>query len=88
MYNTMRRDFYWQYLVNDVYVTTSEFPSRARDRRKTNKQRRLRLFSPSKPFAYVALDKLGLFPETDSQNQFIVVINGPYSKTTKVILTA
>lgn len=45
----------------------------------------MKLFSPQKPFKFVAKDILGPLPNTKTRNKFIVVMTYSYSKLTMAI---
>ena len=88
MYDTMRCEFYWPHMANDVYETVQRCESCAATRgTQYTKQKHLRLFPANGPLEFVAMDILGPLPKTKQGNQFVVVLTDRYSKLTRAIPT-
>lgn len=84
MFNSLRRDFYWLFMVNDVFETVRDFQSCAKARGTLMKfQKHLRLFPANGPFEFFSMDILIPLPKTNSGKRFIVVITNLYSKLTR-----
>lgn len=45
----------------------------------------MKLFPPSRPLEYVAIDVLGPLPEATAGNRFVLVIGDMYSKVTQFV---
>lgn len=86
MYASMRRVFYWESMVADVYAFVTDCPACAKGkvqgRRRTNY---LKLFPATEPFTEVCLDLLGPLPETSNGNVYLVVIVDRFTKLTRVV---
>ncbi|CAN8067637.1 unnamed protein product [Agarophyton chilense] len=81
MYNTLRRDFYWPQMANDVYQTARDCRSCAAMRRTQNRsQKRLKLFPAAKPLEFVAMDIVGPFPKSVTGHEYILVITDRFTK--------
>lgn len=88
MYDTMRRDYYWPHMANDVAEIINQCQSCARNRGHVKLQRQLQLFPASGPLEFVALDILGPLPKTKKENLYVVVMTDRYSKLTRDIPTS
>lgn len=86
MYTSLRRAYYWESMVADVYTFVANHNAcakgKVRGRRRTAP---LRLFPASEPFTDVCLDLLGPFPVSASGNRFLLVIVDRFSKLTRVV---
>lgn len=86
MYASMRRGFYWETMIADVYAFVSACPAcskgRIQGRRRTNA---LKLFPATEPFTDVCLDLLGPLPETVRGNVSLLVIVDRFTKLTRVV---
>lgn len=86
MFQSLRRDFFWPSMSRDVSELVRLCPSCARKNLKGQKKTTmLKLFPPSKPLEFVALDLLGPLPMTTKGNRFILVIGDRYSKVTQAV---
>jgi len=85
MYVSMRRFFYWESMVADVYDYVAHCGTCAKgrvgSRRRTNP---LRLFPPKEPLAAVCLDLLVPLPKTRVGNRYLLVMVDRFSKLTRV----
>jgi len=86
MYVAMRRFFYWESKVADVYDYVANCGTCAKGsvggRRRTNS---LRLFPPTEPLSAVCLDLLGPLPKTAMGNRYLLVMVDRFSKLTRVV---
>lgn len=86
MYTSMRRWFYWESMVVDVYAFVAGCVKCARlrvgPRRRTNY---LKAFPPSEPLTDICVDLLGPLPRTAAGNEFILVIVDRFSKLTRAV---
>lgn len=86
MYTSLRRHFYWDSMITDVYAYVADCPGcakgRAQGRRRTNP---LRLFPASEPFTDVCLDLLGPLPVTSYGNRHLFVMVDRFTKLTRVV---
>lgn len=86
MYTSLRRSFYWDSMITDVYAFVSRCSACAKGkvqgRRRTNP---LRLFPATEPFTDVCLDLLGPLPETINGNKYLVVMVDRFTKLTRVV---
>lgn len=86
MYDSIRREFYWPHMANDVYQVVKESNSCARMRGTRHAhQKHLRLFPANGPLEFVAMDLLGPLPKTTKGNQNVLVITARYSKLTRAV---
>ena len=86
MYYTMRRDFYWPLMANDVHATVRDCESCAKTRGTQYKhQRKMKMFPASGPLEFVAMDILGPLPKTDGGNRFVLVITDRFTKMCRAI---
>jgi Integrase core domain/Chromo (CHRromatin Organisation MOdifier) domain len=86
MYQTMRRDVFWPSISWDVQEFVGRCSSCARKRLSTQRKTTyLKLFPPSAPFEFVAMDILGPLPETKDGNRFLLVIVDRFSKLTRTV---
>jgi len=85
MYVSMRRFFYWESMVADVYDHVAHCGTCAKgrvgSRRRTNP---FRLFPPKEPLAAVCLDLLGPLPKTRVGNRYLLVMVDRFCKLTRV----
>ena len=86
MYDTLRRDFYWPNMANDVATVVRNCTSCAKVRGvKHSHQHFLKLFPAAGPLEYVAIDILGPLPKSAKGNQYILVITDRYIKLARAI---
>ena len=86
MYDTLRTQFYWPHMANDVFQTVRNCRSCARVRGTTYKHRRfLRLFPAEYPLQFVAIDLLGPLPRTTNGNRHVLVITDRFSKLSRAV---
>ncbi len=89
MYDTLRKDFYWPLLFNDVEDYVSNCVSCAKTRGTVRKhQSTLKLFPSHYPLQDVAMDLVGPFKKTRSGKKFILVITDRYSNLTRSVSMA
>jgi len=86
MYTSMRRWFYWESMVVDVYAFVAKCTQCARNRvgkrRKTNY---LKTFPPTEPLTDLCMDLLRPLPRTVAGNEHLLVIVDRFSKMTRAI---
>jgi len=86
MYTSMRRWFYRESVVADVYAFVASCTQCARNRvgkrRKTNY---LKTFPPTEPLTDLCMDLLGPLPRTAAGNEHLHVIMDRFSKMTRAI---
>jgi len=86
MYTSMRRWFYWESMVLDVYAFVANCTQCARNRvgkrRKTNY---LKTFPPTEPLTDLCIDQLGPLPLTAAGNEHVLVIVDRFSKISRAI---
>jgi len=86
MYTSIRRWFYWESIVVDVYAflanCTQSARSRVGKRRKTNY---LKTLPPTEPLTDLCTELLGPLPLTAAGNERQVVIVDRFSKMTRAI---
>ena len=86
MYTSMRRWFYWESMVVDVYAFVTNCTQCARNRvgkrRKTNY---LKTFPPTEPLTDLCRYLLGPLPRTAAVNEYLLVIVDRFSKMTRAI---
>lgn len=86
MYQTMRHDFYWRNMANDVYHTVSYCSSCAKTSETYYRHpKKLLLFHPNGPLEYVALDLLVPLPISPAGNNFVFFMTNRYTKLTRAI---
>ena len=84
MYQTMRRHFYWPSMTVDIHQWVDRCDACARNRIKEQKHvYKMKLFPPSKPLEYVAMDILGPLPRTKTGKRFMLVVTDRFTKLTK-----
>ena len=84
MYQTLRRHFYWPSMTVDIHQWVDRCDACARNRIKGQKNvYKMKLFPPSKPLEYVAMDILGPLPRAKAGKRFILVITDRFTKLTK-----
>ena len=82
----MRRWFYWESMVVDVYAFVGNCIECARNR--AGKRRRtnyLKKFPPTEPLTDVCMDLLGPLPRTDVGNEYLLVLVDRFSKLTRAV---
>jgi len=86
MYTSMRRWFYWESMVVEVYAFVANCTQCARNRvgklRKTNY---LKTFPPTEPLTDLCMDLLGPLPRTAAGSEHLLVIVDGFSKMTRAI---
>lgn len=88
MYDTIRRNSYWQHMANDVYQTVGNCIPRARNCKRFRRKRHLQLFFASKPFKFIAMDVLKPLPGPESASVVVTVMMERYSNVKKAIHTS
>lgn len=68
MYDKLRREFYWPKMAADTKRIVSEHQSCAQNNPTYRHKRNLQLFPVAGPPEFIAVDILGLFPETKQCN--------------------
>jgi len=85
MYETMRRQYYWPRMMEDVTQTAKDCRECAEARGTRYKsQKPMKLFPARKPLEFIAMDLLGPFPATESGSTNILVITDRFSKLAQV----
>lgn len=75
MYDTTRQQFYWLHMASDVYEYVIICTSYVKNRGKQYVYaKHLKLFPPSGPLEFVAMDIIGPLPRTIHGNEFVLVI--------------
>jgi len=86
MFTSMRRRFYWESMVVDVYAFVANCTQCARNRvgkrRKTNY---LKTFPPTEPLTNLCMDLLGPVPRTAAGNEHPLVMVDRFSTITRAI---
>jgi len=86
MYTSMRRWFYWESMVVDVYAFVANCTQCARnrvgERPKTNY---LKTFPPTEPLTDLCMDLRGPLPRTAAENEHLLVIVDRFSKMTRAL---
>ncbi|CDF40971.1 unnamed protein product [Chondrus crispus] len=83
MYDTLRREYYWPHMANNVYSTVRNCQSCSATRSTiVRHQKDIKLFPAAGPLEFVAMDLLGPLPKTAHGNQFVLVITDLFSKLT------
>lgn len=86
MYDTLRRTHYWPKMHKDVFKTAQNCRPCALSRGTRYKsQRPLKLFAPTGPLDFIAMDLLGPFKKTDHGSIYVLVITDRFSKLTRAI---
>ena len=86
MYYSLRREYYWPHMANDVFMTVRDCVSCARNRATVQKfQKFMKLFPASGPLEFVAMDLLDPLRKTTRGFTFILVITDRFSKLTRCI---
>ena len=86
MYETIRREYYWRSMVNDIFQAAKDCRSCARVRgTRGHKQHELTLFPAVDPLAFVAMDLVGPFVKTKKGFSSILVITDRFSKIARAI---
>ena len=86
MYDSLRQDFYWRFMANDVFETVRRCLSCAKSKGTSKQaQRFLKLFPANGPFEFVAMDILGPLPKTSHGKQYVLVITDRYTKLARAI---
>lgn len=83
LYGSMRGEFFWLYMANDVYVTVHDFQSCTRNSCTGKSQLKLRLLSPTGSLEFVAINILGPLTKTKTGNQFFAIMKVRFWKLTK-----
>ena len=86
MYDTLRAQFYWPHMANDIFQAVRDCRSCARVRGTTYKHRRfLRLFPAEYPLQFIAIDLLGPLPKSKRGNRHVLVVTCRFSKLARAI---
>lgn len=86
IYDTVRPNFSWPCMANDVVIILDQCMLCARNRRINKKQRKIRLFPPAGSLDFVTIYTLGPFFRTGNGKMCILVIIDCYSKLTKAMM--
>ena len=85
-YYTMRRGMYWPNMVTDVRQCCHDCTACARERVKLRShQAPLKLFPPTQPLEFVAIDILGPLDRASTGHRFILVMTDRFSKFTRAV---
>ena len=85
MYDSMRRNYFWRRMLDDVVQTCNDCRPCAEARGTRYKtQKPMKLFPAGKPLEFVAMDLLGPFPTTESGFTNILVTTDRFSKLAQV----
>lgn len=74
MYDSIRIEFHWLRMANDVYITVINSSACARNGRRQSLKSKIQLFPANGPFEVVAIDMLGPLPRSMEGNQYDIVI--------------
>ena len=86
MFKSLRRDFFWPSMSTDIGKFVLRCPSCTRKNLKSQRKTSvMKLFPPSRPLEFVAIDILGPLPETAAGNRFVLFIGDRYSKVTQAV---
>ena len=86
MYNSLRRQFFWPFMANDVYQMVKECRSCAAVRGTPFRhQKFLKLFPATGPMEFVAMDFLGPLPKSHSGKRHVLVITDRFTKLSRAI---
>ncbi|CAN8075930.1 unnamed protein product [Agarophyton chilense] len=86
MYYTLRQQFYWPHMADDVYTFVGQCQSCVRTRGGIRKHRKnLKLFPAAGPLEFVAIDLLGPLPKTKKGYQHILEITNRCSRLSRAI---
>lgn len=82
MHSSQGSEFYWLYIVRDVYTVLNNGTECSLVGTKFNHQRKLHLFSRTSPLEFVTIDISGPLSATKACNQFVVIMTDMYTKLT------
>jgi hypothetical protein len=87
LFASLRREFFWPQMAADCKAFVSRCPSCARKELKGKRRHTalLKLFPPSAPLEFVAIDILGPLPKTKSGNRYLLIISDRFSKLTRAV---
>jgi len=86
MYTSMRRYFFWESMVVDVYAFVANCTQCARNRvGKRRKTKYLKTFPPTEPLTDLCMDLLGPLLRTAAGNEHLLVIVDRFSKMTRAV---
>ena len=84
LYGQMRKLFYWPRMAGDISRYVASCPSCVKKSLRTaRKTTRLKLFPPSAPMEFIAMDILGPLTTTERGNRFLLVITDRFTKLTR-----
>lgn len=82
MYDTMRREYYWLHMANDVYMTVRYLRECIWYKLSEKRWRPFQLFSGRGRLKLVAIDIFGPLPKKLKGSQYVLVMKYSYSKLT------
>lgn len=86
MSDSMRRYYYWPYMVNDVHQVVKDRTSFEKTKGTKYKHRQhLKLFSANGSLDFISIDLLGPLKKTKNCNQHILVITDRYTQLTRAV---
>ena len=86
MYETIRKEYYWRSMANDIFQAAKDCRSCAKVRgTRGNKQHLMELFPAVDPLAFVAMDIVGPFVKTQNGHTNVLVITDRFSKIARAI---
>lgn len=80
MYDTLRQHYYWPHMPQDVHCYVLQCKSCRRHRPSDKPQELLKLFLPSGPLEFIAINILGPLTRAKQGNQFLVGIMDRYNE--------
>lgn len=87
MYQTIQKNIFLLHMANGSYQTVSICATFPRSREQTKRKRQYQLFPAAGPLQSIAIDILGLLPETKNGNVFIIEMTDRYFKLRRPIST-
>lgn len=88
MYDSMKMDFFWHHMRNDVYKKISIYRVCAMNRTSVKLKRHLQLFLASSKLQFSAIDNLLPLLCTIKRNQYDILITCRYSKLIRAMSTS
>lgn len=85
MYDTMRNEFLWPHMANDVYQTVENCATCARYCRRAKIKGHLELFHAWGPLEFIAMDILGPLMQTKNEIVLMTVMRDRYLKMTRAV---
>lgn len=84
-YVTLRCDFHWHTMRNDVLFICIEFQRVSQKRKATQAAKRVEVISTDGPFEFIVTDIIGALPTTKYGNQFIIIIVDYHENLTRAL---